>query len=51
MSAWLIGIVTLIYVAVAINFMAESRVGMGFAFLGYAIANLGLILDAITKGQ
>lgn len=43
MSGWLIGIVTVIYIGVAISFWAEAKPGMALTFLGYAVANLGLI--------
>jgi len=43
MSAWLIGIVTVIYLGVAISFALEGKPGMAVAFLGYAFANVGLI--------
>lgn len=43
MSATLIGIVTLIYVGVTISEFAANRPGMAIAFLGYALANIGLI--------
>lgn len=51
MSAWLIALVTFIYLWVTVSFFGEGRTGMGIAFLGYAVANVGLILDAVTKGQ
>lgn len=50
MSATLIGITTVIYMGVAISFFVDGRVGMGGTFVGYAIANIGLIYDAVTKG-
>jgi len=50
MSATLIGITTVIYLGVAISFFADGRLGMGGTFVGYAIANVGLIYDALTKG-
>ena len=51
MSAWLIGIVTVLYLWTTASFFGEGCMGMGIAFLGYAVANVGLILDAVTKGQ
>ncbi len=43
MSGWLIGVVTVIYVGVAISFWAEGKPGMALTFLGYSVANIGLI--------
>ncbi len=47
MSAWLIGLVTLIYLGVAVGYVMDGRHGMAFAFVGYALANLGLIWDTV----
>lgn len=47
MSATLIGVVTVIYVAVAISLWAEGKPGLAVAFGGYAIANVGLIMEAM----
>lgn len=46
MSGWLIGIVTLIYIGVAVSFFMENKPGMALTFLGYSIANVGLIWAA-----
>jgi hypothetical protein len=43
MSGWLIGIVTLIYVGVAVSFVLEGKPGMALTFLGYSVANVGII--------
>lgn len=43
MSGWLIGIVTVIYCGVAISFWFEGKPGMALTFLGYSVANVGLI--------
>lgn len=49
MSAWLIGVVTLIYLGVAVGYYMDSRSGMAFTFVGYALANLGLIWDSLSR--
>lgn len=46
MSGWLIGLVTIIYVGVAISFWKEGNPGMAITFAGYSVANIGLILAA-----
>lgn len=47
MSAWLIGVVTVIYCAVAVSFYLEGRPQMAIAFAGYALANIGFIWEAL----
>ena len=46
-SAPLIGIVTLIYLGVAVSEWWAGRNGMTVVFVGYALANLGLIYEAM----
>jgi len=43
MSSWLIGVVGVIYLATAAFFLTEGKPGMALTFIGYAIANVGLI--------
>ena len=47
MSAWLIGVVTAIYLGVAMSFWLEHRPWMAVTFVGYAAANVGLIMDGL----
>ena len=44
MSNTLIAVVTIIYFLVALSFYLEGKVGMAITFVGYTIANVGLIL-------
>jgi len=37
-------LVTVIYVAVAVSYIFEGKPGMALTFLGYSVANVGLIL-------
>lgn len=46
MSAPLIALIGLVYTAVAVSFFLEGRDGMGIAFIGYAIGNVGLFMEA-----
>jgi len=39
--------VTLIYTGSSIAYYFVSRPGMALVFIGYAIANIGLIIDAL----
>lgn len=45
MSVTLLTIVALIYLVVAVGYARERRYGMMFAFVAYALANIGFILD------
>ena len=44
MSNTLLGIVGMIYMAVAAQYWAENNPGMAIAFVAYALANLGFII-------
>ena len=43
MSAWLIGLVTVIYLAIAVSFLLKGNPGMCLCFVGYCVANVGII--------
>lgn len=45
MSAPLIAVVTILYLGVAISLYLEGRTGMSLCFLGYCLANIGIIID------
>lgn len=44
MSAPLIGVVTLIYLAVSVDQSIKGNYGMGLCFLSYGFANIGLLM-------
>jgi hypothetical protein len=44
-SGALLGLVGLVYIWVALDYAWSGRWGMALAFLAYALANVGLILD------
>jgi len=46
MSAWLIAIVGVVYTAVAVDLLLKGNIGLGIAFIGYALGNVGLYLEA-----
>lgn len=48
MSATLIGLVTVIYLGVAISEFWGGKYGMSLCFVGYSVANIGLVM-AILK--
>ena len=44
MNKYLLGLVSLIYLAVGINYLLSRQYGLCIAFWSYAVANLGLYL-------
>lgn len=46
MSSWLIAIIGFVYLAVAGDLLYKGQVGLGIAFLGYALGNVGLYIAA-----
>ena len=46
MAAWLIAFVGVIYGIVAIDFFRVGNLGLGIAFVGYCLGNVGLYLAA-----
>jgi uncharacterized membrane protein YecN with MAPEG domain len=49
MSIYLIGVVTIIYLAVSVDLLIKSQIGMSLCFLGYAVANVGLIYSMVKN--
>ena len=47
MSAWLIACIGIIYAIVAVDLYLAGRVGLSIAFVGYALGNVGLTLEAL----
>jgi hypothetical protein len=46
MAAWLIAGVGVVYLIVAIDLLAKGNFGLGIAFLGYCLGNVGLYMEA-----
>jgi hypothetical protein len=46
MSAWLIAIIGVVYAVVAADLLLRGNLGLGIAFVGYSIGNVGLYLAA-----
>jgi hypothetical protein len=46
MSAWLIAMVGVVYAVVAIDLIVKGNTGLGIAFIGYALGNVGLYMEA-----
>jgi hypothetical protein len=51
MSAWLIALVGIIYTVVAIDLLIKGNVGLGVAFVGYALGNVGLYLSVTLEAS
>lgn len=47
MSAWMIGAIGVVYMVVAIDLLRKGNTGLGIAFIGYAIGNVGLTMEAM----
>jgi hypothetical protein len=46
MAAWLIAFIGVVYLVVAFQLLLEGKLGLGVAFLGYALGNVGLYIAA-----
>lgn len=47
MSHYLIGFIGIVYAAVAADLLYHGKVGLGIAFVGYVIGNIGLAMEAM----
>jgi len=46
MSAWLIAVIGVVYLVVAVDLIIKGNMGLGIAFVGYSIGNVGLFIAA-----
>jgi hypothetical protein len=46
MASWLIAGIGVVYLLVAVQLLVEGKIGLGIAFLGYALGNVGLYIAA-----
>ena len=46
MAAWLIAVIGVVYLVVAVQLLLTGKTGLGIAFLGYALGNVGLTIAA-----
>jgi len=46
MSGWLIAAIGVVYLVVAVDLFRKGQVGLSIAFLGYALGNVGLFMEA-----
>jgi hypothetical protein len=47
MASWLIAAMGLVYLVVSVDLLIKGQTGLGIAFIGYAIGNVGLTLEAM----
>lgn len=47
MSAWLIAVIGVVYLVVSVDLLVKGQTGLGIAFVGYALGNVGLTLAAL----
>jgi len=48
MSSWLIAIIGIAYFFIGVDLILTGKMGLGIAFLGYSLGNVGLYLEAIN---
>jgi hypothetical protein len=46
MASWLIAGVGIVYLVIAVDLLIRGNWGLGIAFLGYCLGNVGLYLEA-----
>lgn len=46
MSAWLIAVIGVVYAVIAIDLFVKGNIGLGIAFVGYSLGNVGLYIVA-----
>ena len=46
MSTWLIAVIGVVYLGVAVDLIIKGNIGLGIAFVGYSIGNVGLYIAA-----
>jgi hypothetical protein len=47
MSSWLIATIGVVYLYIGVDLIAKGQVGMGIAYLGYSLGNVGLYMESI----
>jgi hypothetical protein len=45
MSVWLVGLIGIVYLYIGFEQFLHGKTGTGIMFMGYALANVGLILE------
>ena len=47
MASWLIAAMGVVYLVVSVDLLIKGQTGLGIAFVGYALGNVGLTLEAM----
>ena len=47
MSGWLKATIGVVYAVVAFDLIRSGNIGLGIAFVGYSIGNIGLTMEAM----
>lgn len=45
MASWLIALIGVVYTIVAVQLLVTGKTGLGIAFVGYALGNVGLYME------
>ena len=45
MASWLIALIGVVYTIVAVQLLVTGKTGLGIAFIGYALGNVGLYME------
>jgi len=46
-SSWLIATIGFVYLYIGTDLIIKGQVGMGIAYLGYSLGNVGLCMEAV----
>ena len=49
LGTWILIISTILYVAAGVAFWTERQFGLGVAYVAYAVANVGLMMVALSN--
>lgn len=47
MSSWLIAAIGVVYLGVSADLLMKGNTGLGIAFLGYSLGNVGLYIETL----
>jgi hypothetical protein len=47
MASWLIAVIGIVYLVVSVDLLIKGQTGLGIAFAGYVIGNIGLAMEAM----
>ena len=48
MSSWLIALIGIAYFFIGVDLILTGKTGLGIAFLGYSLGNVGLYLESFN---